>query len=155
MPEEGIDWNALLRKNALILLVLLIVPALNLSGMIASRMDSRRNEIGIRKSFGARRGRLLSQVLWENLLLTVIGGVLGLVIAWIFIYGGADWIINNISGNELDPKLNVNLSRVTPDMLFAPAVFGCAFLFCVVLNIISALIPAWQALRKPIANSLK
>ena len=40
------------------LLVLLLVPALNLSGMIASRMESRLAEMGVRKSFGAGRGKL-------------------------------------------------------------------------------------------------
>ena len=42
----------------------------------------------------------------------------------------------------------------TPSMLFSPRVFACAFLFCVVLNLASALIPAWKALRKPIVESL-
>lgn len=151
---EEVDWSSLLRKNALILLVLLIVPALNLSGMIAGRMDSRRSEIGVRKSFGARRGRLLSQVLWENLILTVIGGILGLIVAWSFT-SSADWMLDSISGNELSAKISADMSRVTPDMLFAPSVFGCAFLFCIILNVISALIPAWHSLRKPIVNSLK
>ena len=61
---------AQIRYLLLILLVLLLVPALNLSGMIASRMESRLSEMGVRKSFGAGRGGLLSQVMWENLLLT-------------------------------------------------------------------------------------
>lgn len=53
----------------LMLLVLLIVPSLNLSGLIASRMESRLSEMGVRKAFGASRSILLSQVMWENFFL--------------------------------------------------------------------------------------
>lgn len=48
------------------ILVLLVVPSLNLNGLIASRMESRLPEMGVRKSFGASRSALLLQVMWEN-----------------------------------------------------------------------------------------
>ena len=64
------DLWATVRHFLLVLLVLLLVPALNLSGMISSRMEGRLAEMGVRKSFGAGRKILLSQVMWENLLLT-------------------------------------------------------------------------------------
>ena len=63
---------ATVRHFLLVLLVLLLVPALNLSGMISSRMEGRLAERGVRYSFGAGRKILLSQVMWENLLLTAI-----------------------------------------------------------------------------------
>ena len=66
------DLWATVRHFLLVLLVLLLVPALNLSGMISSRMEGRLAEMGVRKSFGAGRKILLSQVMWENLLLTAI-----------------------------------------------------------------------------------
>lgn len=72
--SQKFDVWATVRYFLLILLVLLLVPALNLSGMIASRMENRLSEMGVRKSFGAGRNRLLSQVMWENLLLTLFGG---------------------------------------------------------------------------------
>ena len=80
------DVWATVRYFLLVLLVLLLVPALNLSGMIASRMENRLAEMGVRKSFGAGRRALLSQVMWENLLLTLAGGILGLVLAWVIMY---------------------------------------------------------------------
>ncbi len=43
---------------------------------------------------------------------------------------------------------------VSGEVLFAPAVFTVALLFCILLNLLSALIPAWYALRKPIVYSL-
>ena len=43
---------------------------------------------------------------------------------------------------------------VSGEMLFAPLVFLCAFVLCVLLNMLSALLPAWMSLRKPIVYSL-
>ncbi len=149
------DMIEVVKKNFLILLTLLIVPALNLSGMIASRMDSRMGELGVRKSFGATRGALLSQVLWENLWLTVIGGVVGLALTWLLLSTNMVSTFTAIlaTANYLnDPSVTI---RFTADMLFAPAIFGFTFLFCVMLNILSALIPAYSSLRRPIVTSLK
>lgn len=86
------DLWATVRHFLLVLLVLLLVPALNLSGMISSRMEGRLAEMGVRKSFGAGRKILLSQVMWENLLLTALGGALGLLLAWLALYTGREWI---------------------------------------------------------------
>ena len=86
------DWRlAIIKKYSLILLVLLIVPAINLGGMIAGRMEERLSEMGIRKSYGASRRRLLGQVLAENLYMTLAGGLLGLLAAWTTIYAGREW----------------------------------------------------------------
>ena len=153
-PDDELDFMSIIRKNLLILLTLLIVPALNLSGMIAGRMDLRRSELGIRKSFGATPGKLLRQVLWENLFLTIVGGIFGLVLAWLMLSTDAVSVFSNIGSTNRYMPSGVEI-RLTSDMLFAPAVFIFAFLVCVVLNILSALIPAWNALRKPIVKSLK
>ena len=136
-----------------VVLVLLLVPALNLSGLIASRMESRLAEMGVRKSFGAGRNILLSQVMWENFFLTLAGGLLGLVLAWIVVYLGREWIFTLLDRwSEAVPQ-GVD-AYVSGEMLFAPAVFGIAFLLCLVLNLLSALLPAWMSLRKPIVYSL-
>lgn len=151
-PSEEFDVWAKVRIFGLGLLVLLLVPALNLSGMISSRMESRLAEMGVRKSFGAGRRRLLSQVMWENLVLTLVGGILGLVAAWLVLYVGRDWIFMLLDDY---PNMQQGANAyVSGEMLFAPLVFLCAFLLCVVLNTLSALLPAWLSLRKPIVYSL-
>ena len=117
-------------------------------------MDSRSSELGVRKSFGATRNRLIGQVLWENLFLTVVGGILGLIITWIVLSTDATFVFS-IIGDEwlnVDPSQTI---RLTPDMMFAPVVFVFAFGVCVVLNLLSALLPAWLSLRNPIVKSLK
>ena len=152
-PAQEFNFWAKVRYFGLMLLVLLLVPALNLSGMIASRMESRLAEMGVRKSFGAGRGTLLGQVMWENLLLTLLGGVLGLVVAWLALYAGREWLFFLLDDYAEAIPEGAN-AYVSGEMLFAPVVFGCAFVLCVVLNMLSALLPAWMSLRKPIVYSL-
>lgn len=149
------EWNAwtIVRQLGLVVLVLLLVPALNLSGMIASRMESRLSEMGVRKSFGAGRSRLLGQVMWENLLLTLLGGVLGLVLAWLMLYGCRSWLFT-LMDDYASAIPEGAQAYVSGEMLFAPLVFACALLVCVLLNLLSALVPAWMSLRKPIVYSL-
>lgn len=150
--QEFDSW-ATVRHFLLVLLVLLLVPALNLSGMIASRMENRLAEMGVRKSFGAGRGRLLSQVMWENLLLTLLGGIVGLIVAWLVLYAGREWVFSVFDAWPSAVPDGVDV-RVSGEMLFAPLVFLAALLLCVMLNLLSALIPAWYSLRKPIVYSL-
>ncbi len=151
--DSGPDWHSLIRMFGTMLLALLLIPALNLAGMISSRMDHRLAELGVRKAFGASKGRLLNQVLTENLLLTLLGGITGLVLSYLMIYTGRNWL----------PSLFVQYVTSFPeqvdtfftfDMLFNPMVFGITFAICLVLNTLSAIIPAWHALRKEIVYSL-
>lgn len=157
--SEGLgEWSGFFSSiggkiSIVVLFILLLIPALNLSGLIAGRMSTRSLELGVRKSFGATRGKLLRQVLWENLLLTIFGGMVGFVLSWIVIYFCKDWVFitSSVILEEMVGDVDVKLSA---EMIFAPAVFLFAFLACVVLNVMSAYIPARNALRRPIVESL-
>ena len=89
----------------------------------------------------------------ENLLLTLLGGALGLMLAWLSLYAAREWVFtvfdrwSRVNPDGVDVK-------VSGEMLFAPLVFAAALLLCVVLNMLSALVPAWHSLRHPIVNSL-
>ena len=137
-----------------LLIVFLIVPALNLSGMIAGRMDGRLPEMGICKAFGATRRYLLRQVLNENLVLTLIGGCLGLLISWSVLVAGRHWVFDFFSPGFYIFTENTDDVLLTGEMLFSPWIFLSAFLVCAVLNVASAMIPAWNALRTEIVYSL-
>ena len=153
IPKNEFSWLDVFRHYFIIVLVLLLVPALNLSGMIAGRMDARLPEMGIRKYFGANRRRLLNQVIWENLLLTLTGGLFGLLLAWIILVAFRDWVfaIFEKEPSILMEGVSIELSS---EMLVAPAIFLSALLLCIVLNLLSALIPAWHSLKSPIIKSL-
>lgn len=151
--EDNFSWASVVREYLIILLVLLLVPALNLSGMIAGRMETRLAEMGIRKSFGACRSGLLKQVMWENLVLTLAGGLLGLILAWLALVVCRDWVFA-LFDSYPDALMEGMTTRVSGEMLLAPSVFIATLLLCVLLNLFSALIPAWNSLRHPIIQSL-
>ena len=108
------------------------------------------SELGVRKTYGATNGSLIRQVLWENLLLTCIGGLLGLLISYLIVLTASDWILT-LFDSYTDAGKTPFLSF---EMLFNPMVFCTAFGLCVLLNLISALIPAIWALRRNIIQSL-
>jgi putative ABC transport system permease protein len=134
-----------------LLLLLLIVPALNLSGMVASRMERRLPEMAIRKAFGAKRRWLLSQVVAENMVLTLMGGFVGLCLAWTALYGWRDWVFYILSDNR---SLYAATPIIRGEMLFGPAIFLVALMVCMVLNVLAATVPAWWSLKKPIVESM-
>ena len=151
-PHQDFTVGKALRGELLMLLILLLVPALNLSSLISSRMDMRSSELGVRKSFGANRGVLLWQVMWENLLLTGIGALAGLAVVWammLFTSGEILTVSNGFFDNVAAPT-SVNI-----DMFFSPGIFLIVLGLCLLLNLLSALVPAWMNLRKPIVSSLK
>ena len=133
------------------ILLLLIVPALNLSGMVASRMERRLSEMAIRKAFGAKRRILLRQVVTENLMLTLIGGFVGLCLAWAALYGWRDWLFYTFSSNR---ELYGAVPILKGEMFFGPTIFLIALLVCTLLNVLAATLPAWLSLRKPIVESM-
>ena len=144
------DLASELRMYFYMLLALLFIPAMNLSGMMSSRMDERLSELGVRKPYGATNMRLIGLVLWENLLLTCIGGLLGLLISYLIVLTASDWILtlfDSYTDVEKTPFLSF-------EMLFNPTLVCASFGLCVLLNLISALIPAIWALRRNIIQSL-
>lgn len=149
--EYGFSVWSLMKNYIFILIALIFIPAFNLSGMISNRMDSRMSELGVRRAYGANNREIIRQVLWENLLLTVSGGLLGLMLSYVIILTASDWILHLFDGYVVGSGSEVN---VTFEMLFNPTVFGSALLFCILLNLISALIPTVWALRHSIINSI-
>ena len=147
--EDTTNWQ-IIKHFAGILFILLFVPALNLCGIVAGRMERRTAEMAVRKTFGARRRTLLNQVIAENLVLTSIGGIIGLIVSWSAIYG----MRTEILALFFDISLVDSTTTVTGEMLFAPLLFVGAFLAILTLNLLSALIPAWLSLRKPIVESM-
>lgn len=146
----NVSNRQLIMHFAGLLFVLLFVPALNLCGIVAGRMERRTAEMAVCKAFGARRSTLLNQVVTENLVLTSIGGLIGLALSWLSIYN----FRTELLGMFFDNTTLSSAPIVTGEMLFAPLLFVGCFAAILVLNVLSSLLPAWLSLRKPIVESM-
>ena len=145
------DWVYIL----LLVFMLLLVPTVNLSGIISGRMEARLAEMGVRKAFGAKKRELLFQIMVENIVLTFIGSVAGLLIAWGIVSWGGIWMLDAL-GFSYNTAYFVDMNDfvATGEMLFAPIVFGIALFVCLFINTLAAIVPAWLSLRKPIVESM-
>lgn len=152
-PEEKQSAAHYIGYFLIVGLVILIVPAMNLSGLIVGRMDRRNAEMGIRKTFGASRHGLIGKVIMENLVLTTVGGLIGMVFAWGIVYFNRGWIFS-IFDSSVDAEASLVDSGVTLSSMFSPAIVAITFGMILLLNVLSSLIPAWIALRRPIVESL-
>lgn len=152
---SGVDLDLVgeLTRYGIIFFFLLLVPAVSLLGMVDSRMERRLAELGVRRAFGAPRATLLGQVLVENLLYTVLGGLAGLLFSFLVAGAMRSWVfkIGNGFSQAIPDGVEVSLPL---EGLFNPWIFAAALLVCFLLNLMSALWPAWRASRRPIVNSL-
>lgn len=155
MVEAAKSPFELSRSLLLSLLVVLLIPALNISGLISARMDRLRADIGVRRCFGATRRNLTKMVMTENLLLTVIGGIIGLILSWILVAFAGDALMKFTPlEHAWDSTIGGGSSIVTGEMAFAPVLFVAVFLLCVILNALSAYIPTRIALHKQITEAI-
>ena len=142
----GVDQNRTYLVVGLFLLLFLLVPALNISGLNASQIQERMEEIGIRKAFGAPSRTLFEQIFVENLALMLPGGLLGLGFSYGLVYLFRNLLLMN---GEISDNLFLSVG-----MLLNWQVFAYAFLVCLVLNLLSSLIPVWRAVKMNAIHAL-
>src|ERR1039458_704988 len=146
MPEErsavGAVGTVLLADAGMVLLI----ACANVANLLLARAAGRRKEIAIRLSVGATRGRLIRQLLTESLLIALLGGVLGsLIAAWSF--GGIlQLVIAQAPGESVALSVNVR-----PDL----HVLGFSLALSLVTGIVFGLAPALQASRPDLNTALK
>ena len=127
---------------AIVALVLLIACA-NVANLLLARAAARRKEIGIRLALGASRARLIRQLLTESLLLSLIGGGLGLLLA--------NWMTDLMQG--FIPVLQYN---VVEDFF---ALDSRALMFTLVISVATGIVfglaPAWNSSNPDVVPVLK
>jgi len=84
-PYAPVHGPAMYAIFALIILAIILIPSLNLTTINTTRISERSIEIGIRKSFGASKGALVYQFLVENIILTLLGGLIAFIIAYVIL----------------------------------------------------------------------
>jgi putative ABC transport system permease protein len=123
-----------------VVMVLLIV-CVNVANLLLARGAARERELAIRAALGARRGRLMRQLLVESLLLALIGGGLGLLLAW-----PALALLLRLIPVELPFWMRIEIDGIALLFNFAIAMLTGLFF---------GLIPAWQASRADLNLALK
>ena len=135
------------RERAILMLILLLVPAINMSSLTQSRLKRRYAEVGVKRAYGAPRNRILAEILTENFLITLIGGAIGLILSILAACLLTDTVFAGLTGED-DNYTAISVSASLPlNAVFNWAMFGFALACCFLLNLLSAGIPAWRASR--------
>jgi putative ABC transport system permease protein len=144
---RGLFGGTKFRDRAPFVLALLFVsagvlfmtlPALNLITLNLSRTMERSSEIGVRKAFGAPKRALMSQFVFENVVITIVGGLLGFLLAIAAIHA-----LNTFS---LLPDLQFDLNV---------RIFGYGMLIAIFFGVFSGVYPAWRMARLNPVNALR
>lgn len=118
--------------------IFMLLPTLNLVNINITRIMERSSEIGVRKAFGASSKTLVYQFIVENLILTMLGGIIGTLLSVV-----ALWAINSV-----DLIANLELS-INFTVLFI------ALLVCLVFGLLSGVYPAWRMSKLNVVTALK
>ena len=121
----------------------LLTVCLNLTSMLLARGRGRRKEFAVRLALGGGRLRIVRQLLVEGLLLSLVGGTLGVLLG----QAGIEWLMNAVS--TLLPITITLDGQVSTPLIAASAVF------CLVATLAFALGPALKHSRADIVNDLK
>jgi putative ABC transport system permease protein len=123
---------------AIFTLLVMLLPTLNLVNINITRIMERSSEIGVRKAFGASSKTLVYQFIVENCILTLLGGLIGVVLSFV--------IIQILNSANLIPLLVLSLNFT---------VLSIALLTCLIFGLVSGVYPAWRMSRLHVVTALK
>ena len=121
--------------------IVLLVACANVANLFLVRAEARQQELAVRLALGAGTKRIAKELLLESVMLGLIGGAIGLALA----YGGIRLLV------FLEPARLPRLSEITLD----PIVFAFTLGLSLLAGLLFGLIPVWKYARPQIASALK
>ena len=122
----------------ILILLFMLLPAVNLVNLNVSRIIERTSEIGVRKSFGASSMTLVGQFIVENIILTFLGGIIGLFLTHIVLQ------IFNTAGLIEFAHFTLNFR-----------IFLVSLIICLIFGLFSGVYPAFRMSRMRPVDALK
>lgn len=108
----------------------LLIACVNVANLLLARSTARAQEFAVRMALGARRSRMIRQLLTESLLLALAGGMLGLLVA--------------ASGTQAALRLAPSALPHSSQIHLSPIVLGFSFFVSCAVGIFFGLMPAWR-----------
>ena len=127
--------------------LILLIACLNIANMQLARAISRQKEIAVRLCLGASRWRLMRELLTESLVLSVAGGIAGVMLAW----WSLNLFLNVVFVSYAGPEMMRVALDLTPDWRVLAYSFGLALLS----GIAFGLVPALRATRPDLIGVVK
>jgi predicted permease len=122
--------------------LVLLIASTNVAGMLLARAASRQREIAVRLALGATRGRLIRQLITESLLLFIVAGTAGVLLA--------QWLVRGLM--SLVPRLPIQLG-LDPQIDWRVLTF--ALVISLVSGLLAGLVPALQGTTPELTAALK
>jgi macrolide transport system ATP-binding/permease protein len=122
--------------------VVLLIACANIANLLLARATARRADIAMRTALGAGRGRLIRQILSETILLSCIGGLAGVAVA----YAGSRLILSLAFPGEMNVPIDASPSL---------PVLGFAFLISLVTGVLLGTAPVWLSFHAHPAEALR
>ena len=119
----------------------LLIACVNVANLLMAWAARRQREVALRAALGARRARMIRQFVTESLLLSLLGGGFGLVLAW-----GAVALLQNVRLANLPRLQNVQIDAWT---------FAFTFGICLLTGLSFGLLPALRASKLDLNEALK